>query len=137
MGRVDLEIRMTIKTLAAKGTSCAEIGRLLKLPESNIRYHLARLRENVHDGRSLRPRRAEAVSQAVAHWMASHQDRATNLAALHDWLVTEHRYAGSLRSVQRFVADRYGPPVKRARRRVETPPGAQAHPSSTPTLASP
>lgn len=117
---------MTIKTLAAKGTSCAEIGRLLKLPESNIRYHLTRLRENVLDGRSLRPRRAEAVGQAVAHWMASHQDRATNLAALHDWLVTEHRYAGSLRSVQRFVADRYGPPVKRARRRVETPPGAQA-----------
>jgi hypothetical protein len=41
-------------------------------------------------------------------------------------LVTEHGYDGSLRSVQRFWAKRYPAPAIRARRRVETPPGAQA-----------
>jgi transposase len=41
-------------------------------------------------------------------------------------LVAEHDYRGSLRSVQRFVRESYAPPPRRARRRVETPPGAQA-----------
>ncbi|MGD9636909.1 MAG: hypothetical protein AB7U97_26755, partial [Pirellulales bacterium] len=86
---------MTIKTLAAKGTSCAEIGRLLKLPESNVRYHLARLKREVIDGRSQRPRRALVVAEAIEHWMQTHRDRATNLTVLHDWLLAEHGYAGS------------------------------------------
>lgn len=126
MAGIDLEIRMTIKTLAERGTSCTAIGRLLGLPESNVRYHLGRIRAGAADGRSLRPRRAAAVAEAVAHWMQLHDAAAVNLAALHEWLVTEHDYGGSLRSVQRFVAERYGAPPRRARRRVETPPGAQA-----------
>lgn len=40
--------------------------------------------------------------------------------------MAEHDYSGSLRSVQRFVRDAYPPPPRRARRRAETPPGAQA-----------
>lgn len=126
MGGINPEIRMTIKTLAARGSSCAEIGRLLQLPESNVRYHLGRLREGSPDRRSLRARRAQGVAEAIEHWMSQHVGAPSNLAALHDWLVAEHRYDGSLRSVQRFVADRYGAPPKRARRRVETPAGAQA-----------
>jgi transposase len=65
------------------------------------------------------------VRAPIEHWMQQ-QDGALNLAALHDWLVAEHDYRGSLRSVQRYVRDTYPPPPKRARRRVETPPGAQA-----------
>ena len=126
MAGIDLEIRMTIKTLAERGTSCAEIGRLLKLPESNVRYHLHRIRSGAGDGRALRPRRAAAVAEAIEHWMHQNEGAPQNLAALHGWLVAEHDYPGSLRSVQRFVADRYGRPPRRARRRVETPPGSQA-----------
>lgn len=126
MAGIDLEIRMTIKTLAERGTSSAAIGRLLGLPESNVRYHLGRMRSGATDGRSERPRRANVVAHAIAHWMQLHDGQALNLAALHDWLVSEHDYPGSLRSVQRFVADRYGSAPRRARRRVETPPGAQA-----------
>src|SRR5262249_8576532 len=48
------------------------------------------------------------------------------LASLHAWLVSEQGYSGSLRSVQRYVSESYPPPPRRARRRVETPPGAQA-----------
>lgn len=124
MAITDLEIRMTIKTLAAKGLPKRAITRQLDLSEGTVRYHLARQAANARDGRANQPRRAEAVAEAIGHWMA-HHDRA-NLAALHAWLAAEHGYQGSLRSVQRFVADRYPPPRKRARRRFETPPGAQA-----------
>ena len=126
MAGIDQEIRMTIKTLAERGTSCAEIGRLLHLPESNVRYHLGRIQRGAVDGRATRPRRAQVVAQAIEHWMSQQAHAPSNLAALHDWLVAEHDYPGSLRSVQRFVAERYGAPPRRARRRVETPPGAQA-----------
>ena len=36
----DLELRMTIKTLAAKGQSHRAIGRQLDLCEGTVRYHL-------------------------------------------------------------------------------------------------
>lgn len=115
---------MTIKTLAAKGLPNRAIARQLALSEGTVRYHRARMAAGATDGRASQPRRALVATDAIAHWMAQH-DRA-NLAALHAWLTDEHGYTGSLRSVQRFVADRYPPPPRRARRRVETPPGAQA-----------
>lgn len=49
-----------------------------------------------------------------------------NLAALHDWLCQEHGYDGSLKSVQRYWSRTYPALAIRARRRVETPAGAQA-----------
>lgn len=101
---------MRIKTLAEHGTSCAQIGRLLSLPESNVRHRLGRIRSGSVDGRSSRPRRADAVSGAIAHWMSQHQGTLLNLAALHDWLMCEHDYPGLLRSVQRYVSDHYGAP---------------------------
>ena len=124
MATTDLEIRMTIKTLAAKGLPNRAIARHLDLSEGTVRYHLQRQAAGATDGRADQPRRALAAADAIEHWMAQH-DR-SNLAALHAWLTTEHGYVGSLRSVQRFVGDRYPPPPQRARRRVETPPGAQA-----------
>ncbi|WP_146907253.1 IS21 family transposase [Arenimonas daejeonensis] len=124
MATTDLEIRMTIKTLAAKGLPRRAIARQLDLSEGTVRYHLARQAAGALDGRAHQPRHALVAADAIAHWMA-HHDR-SNLAALHAWLAAEHGYTGSLRSVQRFVADRYPPPPRRARRRVETPPGAQA-----------
>ena len=45
---------------------------------------------------------------------------------LYDWLRAEHAYAGSYKSVLRFVRARYPRPRLRPFRRVETPPGAQA-----------
>jgi hypothetical protein len=41
-------------------------------------------------------------------------------------LTAEHGYAGSLRSIERYCAAHFERPKLRARRRVETPPGAQA-----------
>jgi transposase len=54
------------------------------------------------------------------------EDDPLNLAALHSHLVEEHAYQGSLRSVERYFRAQFPKPKKRARRRVETPSGAQA-----------
>ena len=122
---IDLEVRMTIKTLAARGVPKREIGRQLSLSEGTVRYHLRRMAKGAADGRAKQRRRAEAVAEPIEWWL-SQPDAGRNLAALHEWLVAEHDYAGSLRSVQRYVAEHYPAPPRRARRRVETPPGAQA-----------
>ena len=70
--------------------------------------------------------KATRFEDAIASWCEAQTDDAINLAELHEWLVAEHGYDGSLRSVQRFWAKHYPAPAIRARRRVETPPGAQA-----------
>lgn len=115
---------MTIKTLAAKGLPKRAIARQLDLAEGTVRYHLRRMAVGADDGRARQQRRAGSCHDAIAHWL-QHRP-ACNLAELHAWLAAEHGYSGSLRSIQRYVADTWPPPPKRARRRVETPPGAQA-----------
>ena len=125
MAITDLELRMTIKTLAAKGQSNRAIARQLELCEGTVRYHLRRIAAGAVDGRSRQHRLAESYRDAIDHWIGGHGEL-SNLAALHEWLIAEHDYTGSLRSVQRFVRETYAPPPRRARRRVETPPGAQA-----------
>jgi transposase len=77
------------------------------------------------DGRSLQKQLAESWSMAIAYYLEQ-QTGSVNLAALHDWLVAEHGYRGSLRSLQRYHRKHFPKPRERARRRVETPPGAQA-----------
>ena len=84
------------------------------------------MRRGQVDGRSAKLPKASCVGAAIDFWRESDGAGPVNLAALYDWLVREHGYDGSLRSVQRFWAKRYPAPAIRARRRVETPPGAQA-----------
>lgn len=126
MSKLDLEARMTIKTLASKGVSHSEIARMLGVTEGAVRYQVKRMQAGAVDGRSRQEPRAAVVAEAIEHWRSQQGERAVNLAALHDWLVTEHGYGGSLRSVQRYWGRTYRAPAIRARRRVETPPAAQA-----------
>ena len=116
---------MTIEVLHERGCSNRAIARTLGVDEKAVRYRLSRLREGAADGRAGKPRRADGVAEAIAHWMGLHGER-PNGAALHACLVTEHGYEGSVRSIERFVRAHYPRPRVRARRRVETPPGAQA-----------
>jgi len=120
-----LEMRMTIKTLAAKGQPNRAIARQRDLSESTVRYHRERMATGAVDGRSRQVHCAVGMFAAITHWIEQ-RGSAQNLAALHDWLVAEFDYPGSLRSVQRYVAATFPPPARRARRRVEIPPGAQA-----------
>src|SRR5215211_1969079 len=126
MSRLDLEARMTIKTLAARGASNSQIARLLGVTEGAIRHYVARMQAGALDGRSRQEPKAARVAAAIAHWRQLQDGGPINLSVLHAWLVSEHRYSGSLRSVQRYWARTYPAPAVRARRRVETPPGAQA-----------
>src|SRR5690349_1703547 len=126
MGRLDPEARMTIKALAGRGATRSEIARLLRVTEGAVRHHLRRMTAGVADGRSLQPQRAESQAEAIAHWRSQQGEGGVNLAALHAWLRREHGYEGSLRSVQRYWRRAYPAPAVRARRRVETPAGAQA-----------
>lgn len=126
MAKLNEEARMTIKTLARKGLSNRETARLLGVSEGTVRYHRRRMGAHTPDGRSQRAGYADAYAEAIHTWREACLDEAINLAALHEWLVQEHDYEGSLRSVQRYWNRRYPAPKLRARRRIETPPGAQS-----------
>ena len=119
---------MTIQELFRRGASGREIARTLEVSEGSVRYHLRRQREGAVDGRSKQTHLAAKWHDKIADWLklGEEQDEAINLAELHDWLIEECSYSGSLRSLERYVAARFARPRLRARRRVETPPGAQA-----------
>jgi transposase len=115
-----------MKVLAEKGHSRREIARMLGVDESTVRYHLARMRTGVSDGRAKQAQQADRVGEAITAYIEAREETPLNVAALYDWLESEHDYAGSLRSVQRYVRRHFPKPKRRARRRIETPPGAQA-----------
>lgn len=116
---------MTIQTLAGKHMPHTQIAQLLGVSEGAVRYRLRRMNDAAVDGRSRQEPRASAVAEAIAHWREQRGEGPLNLAELHEWLVEEHGYGGSLRSVQRYWNRCYPAPALRARRRVETPAGAQ------------
>ena len=125
--KLSLEARMTIQELARRGWSNTSIAKTLGVSEGAVRYHRRRQSEGAVDGRSKQTHRAAALRAEIQGWLdARGADAPLNLSQLHEYLVGEHDYSGSLRSVQRFFRAHYPPPRKRARRRVETPPGSQA-----------
>ena len=125
--RLRREEVMTIEVLHERGMSNRAIARQLGVHENAVRYRLSR-----HEARA-RDRRADKVSsvapfaEAIGEWMRGVvAERGANGLALYEWLVAEHDFAGSYKAVQRFVRAQYATPRLRVRRRVETPPGAQA-----------
>jgi transposase len=117
---------MTIEVLHERGCSNREIGRKLGVDEKAVRYRLARLASGARDGRAEKPFLAEALHAVIAHWLEQTSSRrGVNLQVLHEYLVAEHGYRGSSKSVQRYVRAKFPAPKIRTRRRVETPPGAQ------------
>jgi len=114
---------MTIQVLRERGCSKRAIARQLGVDEKAVRYRLGR--QGAPDGRADKPFRAERLRPVIDRWVEESRDPGLNLMALYDHLVEEHGYAGSYRSIQRFVRRHYPRPRIRTRRRVETPPGAQ------------
>jgi transposase len=126
MAKLNEEARMTIKTLARKGLSNRQTARLLGVSEGTVRYQRKRMEAAVPDGRSRRSGQADAYAACIEAWRETKAGEALNLALLHQWLVREYDYPGSLRSIERYWKKTYPAPKLRARRRVETPPGAQS-----------
>jgi transposase len=103
------------------------IARQLGVDEKAVRYRLGRIAAKARDGRADQVSSVAPFADAIAEWMRSREaERGMNGLALYTWLVTEHAYRGSYKAVQRFVRVQYPKPRLRARRRIETPPGAQA-----------
>lgn len=118
---------MTISVLARNGQSGRAIARMLGVDESTVRYHVERQAKGIVDGRSLQAHKAHGCASAIADYIeARREDGPVNLAELHDWLKSEHKFAGSVRGLQRYFRRHFPKPACRASRRVETPPGAQA-----------
>ena len=119
------ELRMTIRALSKRGCSRRGIARAARVSERQVRYELRR--EEGRRDRRAKVERASSLEGVIQEWCGGVKEgRALNATALHEHLVTEHGYVGSLRSVQRYLRRRLGSGRVRARRRVETPPGAQA-----------
>ena len=126
-GKLGLEARMTIGELSRRGIAATAIARQLDVTEGAVRYHLRRQAAGAKDGRARQRSCAEDWVRAIEVWLERREDRERlNLAVLRAWLVEEHDYSGSLRSLQHLFKRRYPAPKQRARRRVETPPGAQS-----------
>jgi transposase len=125
-GKLDQEARMAIKVLRERGSSASSIARTLGVTEGAVRYHLRRQAAQAVDGRAGKLHKAARWHEAIVSWLAARAGESVSLAALHAWLVEEHGFEGSMRGVQRYVRAAFPPPARRARRRVETPPGAQA-----------
>jgi transposase len=104
------------------------IARTLEVTEGSVRYHLRRQAEGTTDGRADQEFLAANWHDRIGEWLShcAQEGEPVNLALLHEWLMGSAEYRGSLRSLQRYVAAKFPKPKLRARRRVETPPGAQA-----------
>jgi transposase len=124
--KLDRETRMTISVLTRNGQSGRAIARMLGVTENAVRYHLQRQAAGAVDGRSQQEHKADGCAAAIAHYLEGAGEGPVNLAVLHEWLIAEHDFAGSLRGLQRYFRRHFPKPARRARRRVETPPGAQA-----------
>jgi len=122
MTRLDREARVAIEVLRSRGTSNAAVARLLGVTEGTVRYHAGRMSAGALDGRGAKAFKATRFEDAITHWPAAQGDSAINLAALHAWLMDEHSYDGSLRSVQRFWAKNHPAPTIRARRHLRAAP---------------
>jgi transposase len=132
-GQLTPEAIVALHVLKEKGQSNRQVARTLQVSEASVRYHLRR--QGRPDGRQNKPRKAEAVAEAIDLWLRTQQGREVlggalarpaNVKGLYEWLQTEHGYQGSYKSVLRFVRAKYPRPRLRPFRRVETPPGAQA-----------
>lgn len=102
---------MTIEELHGHGMAKRAIGRQLGVDET-VRYRLAHPRRaGLPDGRA-KPHRAEALAAVIEAWVRPklEDERAVTLAALHAWLCEEHAYAGSPRSLERYVRARFRGP---------------------------
>jgi len=133
-GKLSPEELVTLITLNEKGQTNSQVARTLGVTEGAVRYHLRRATAGATDGRRGKPHKAGPLAQVIDHWLldgrpapdADGTPPRVNVRALYDHLVAEHAYAGSYRSVLRFVRATYPAPRLRPFRRVETPPGAQA-----------
>ena len=122
---------MTLQTLDRKGQSKRSIARQLGVSEGTIRYHLRRQAAGSTDGRKKQSLiQKQSLVAVVDHWW-EHQlellpsGRSPNTHQLWQFLMENHDYSGSYKSVTKYVRGKFDKPKLRPFRLIETPPGAQ------------
>ena len=122
---------MTLQILDHKGQSKRSIARQLGVSEGTIRYHLRRQAAGSTDGRKKQSLiQKQSLVAVVDHWW-EHQlellpsGRSPNTHQLWQFLMENHDYSGSYKSVTKYVRGKFDKPKLRPFRRIETPPGAQ------------
>ena len=118
---------VTIVVLQERGTPKRAIARTLGVTEGAVRYHLRRKAAGAKDRRRFKHFKAEQLEAVIRAWVvaSSDVDRPPNVKDLYEFLIEQHEYKGSYKSVLRFVRGRFPQPKMRTYRRVETPAGAQ------------
>lgn len=135
MGRLSQDEIGAIRALGRRGVGSREIARLLNVDESTVRYHLRRAEGESADRRKNKPEVCGRFAGFISEWLEAERaraaedgsDRPPNLKALYSDLVTHKGFAGSYKSVVRYVRRRTPAPRMRPHRRVEVQPGTQCH----------
>ena len=127
MARLTEEDVVTIKVLRQRGQSASAVARTLGVTEGAVRYHERRAAKGAADGRGRQKRLAAAYAGAIEAFLEARErpELPPNVHELFDFLVEQHDYPGSTRSLERYMRQRYGRPPVRTYRRVETVAGAQ------------
>lgn len=125
--RLSREEDVTLRVLVGKGGRNTQIARLLGVTEGAVRYQRKAVLEEKVDGRSEKAFKAEVLAEVISHWLGTRDQGfcPANIRDLHEFLIFDHGYDGSYKSVLRYVRAKYGRPRIRTYRRVETPAGAQ------------
>ena len=131
MAKLSKEEIVTITVLKEKGETNQAIGRRLGVSEGAVRYHLRRRKKQATDGRKKTSLLEKlGLKQVVQHWWKTQEsvlpkNRPPNVQELWIFLVDQHQFPGSYKSVRKFVRQHFPAPKQRPFRRIETAPGAQ------------
>jgi hypothetical protein len=106
---------VALSTLKQKGQSNAQMARALGVTEGTVRYRLRRDAAPTEDQRQNKPHKADSLAHVIDHFIQDRPPRRAdcdtlrpiNVRALYDYLVADHRYPGSYRSVLRSVRAHY------------------------------
>ena len=102
--RLSREEIVAIRVLAEKGMRKTAIARRLGVTEGTVRYHVKR--RGAEDGRKNKRFLAEGWARVIVLWVEAHEDRPrpVNVLDLFEYLVGEHGYPGSTKSLLRYAA---------------------------------
>lgn len=131
MAKLKKDEIVTLHVLKEKGESNQAVAERLGVTEGAVRYHLRRRRDGAADGRGKTSLvEKQNLAAAVGHWWQSQlavlpADRSPNVGELWTYLVDEHAYRGSYKSVRKYVRKMFPGARLRPFRQVETPPGVQ------------
>lgn len=131
MSKLEERQLVCAEVMVEGGHSVREMAREFGVDESTLRYRLERREKGAVDGRKDKDEACAQHHDRIVAWMEMQEDRASrglrpdSVKVLYDELAGQHKYAGTYKSVLRYIRRRCKPPKLRPKRRVEVVPGSQ------------